>query len=107
LTDIAHSRVVELGESGEYLGQIGNTTNCGPVLCMPWTVATDANGHILVSSASRIDEFSEGGELLNQVGGFGSGAGQMEFPMGVDVDSKGNMWVADTGNGRVEKWSGG
>jgi streptogramin lyase len=107
LADIANSRVIELGEAGEYLGQLGTTTSCGPVLCLPMAVAADANGNILVANASHIDQFSEGGELLSQVGGFGSGTGQMEFPMGLAVDSKGSLWVADTGNGRVQKWSGG
>jgi hypothetical protein len=106
VADIANSRVIELGEAGEYLGQIGNTTNCGPVLCVPWTVATDAGGHIFVSSASRIDEFSEGGELLARMGGFGSSAGQMEFPLGLAVGSNGTMWAADTGDGRLDKWTG-
>jgi sugar lactone lactonase YvrE len=27
--------------------------------------------------------------------------------MGLAVDSKANLWVADTGNGRVQRWSGG
>jgi streptogramin lyase len=106
LADIANSRVIELGEAGEYLRQIGRTSRCGPVLCLPMAVATDANGHIFVASG-RIDEFSESGELLVQFGGFGSGPGQMEFPMCLTADSKGNLWVADTGNGRVQKWSGG
>jgi sugar lactone lactonase YvrE len=107
LADIANSRVIELGESGQYLSQLGKTSSCGPVLCLPMAVATDASGNILVSSGSRLDEYTERGELLVQIGGFGSGTGQMEFPMGLAVDSKANLWVADTGNGRVQRWSGG
>ena len=34
----------------------------------------------------------------------GSGEGQFESPMGVTVDPFGNVYVADTGNGRVEKF---
>lgn len=38
-------------------------------------------------------------------GGKGSGKGELDSPSGIAVDSKGNVLVADTGNGRVEKFS--
>src|SRR5437899_11535363 len=38
-------------------------------------------------------------------GGKGTGNGEFDSPSGIAVDSKGNVLVADTGNGRVEKFS--
>ena len=38
-------------------------------------------------------------------GGKGTGKGEFDSPSGIAVDSKGNVLVADTGNGRVEKFS--
>ena len=38
-------------------------------------------------------------------GGHGSGKGQFDNPHAVAVDSAGNIFVADTGNGRIEKFS--
>jgi hypothetical protein len=35
----------------------------------------------------------------------GSGSGALKHPTGVAVDSAGNVWVADTGNGRIEELS--
>ncbi|MFT3744911.1 MAG: 6-bladed beta-propeller [Pyrinomonadaceae bacterium] len=37
-------------------------------------------------------------------GGEGSGNGQFSRPRGIAVDSKGNIYVADTGNSRVQKF---
>jgi DNA-binding beta-propeller fold protein YncE len=38
-------------------------------------------------------------------GGKGRGKGQFDSPTGIAVDSNGNVLVADTGNGRIEKFS--
>ena len=40
-------------------------------------------------------------------GGRGSGKGQFDSPTGIAVDRSGNVLVADTGNGRIEKFSPG
>jgi sugar lactone lactonase YvrE len=37
-------------------------------------------------------------------GGRGTGKGQFEAPRGIAADSKGNIFVADTNNGRIEKF---
>ena len=38
-------------------------------------------------------------------GGKGTGRGQFDSPTGIAVDGSGNVLVADTGNGRIEKFS--
>jgi DNA-binding beta-propeller fold protein YncE len=38
-------------------------------------------------------------------GGHGQGRGQFDSPRGISTDSAGNIFVADTGNGRIEKFS--
>ncbi|PYL04526.1 MAG: hypothetical protein DME31_03350, partial [Verrucomicrobia bacterium] len=38
-------------------------------------------------------------------GGKGTGKGEFDMPMGITVDAKGNVLVADTNNGRIEKFS--
>lgn len=37
-------------------------------------------------------------------GGKGTGKGELDSPLGIAVDSNGNVLVADTGNGRIEKF---
>jgi tripartite motif-containing protein 71 len=39
-----------------------------------------------------------------QFGSTGPNDGQFSDPQGVAVDSSGNIWVADTGNNRVQKF---
>ena len=38
-------------------------------------------------------------------GGHGNGRGQFDGPRGIATDSAGNIFVADTGNGRIQKFS--
>src|ERR1043166_9896777 len=38
-------------------------------------------------------------------GGKGTGKGEFDMPTGIAVDAKGNILVADTNNGRIEKFS--
>ena len=44
------------------------------------------------------------GQIFDQWGSSGSGDGQLNGPGGIAVDSAGNIYVADTGNNRVQKF---
>src|SRR5207249_1367084 len=43
---------------------------------------------------------------ITQWGTEGSGSGQFELPHGVAVDASGNVYVADTNNSRIQKFTG-
>jgi len=58
----------------------------------------------------RIQKFSSSGTFLAKWGGVGSGGpgsgnGQLVQPEGVATDSAGNVYVADSGNDRVQKFT--
>jgi hypothetical protein len=90
-------------------------------------VAVDDGGgsYVVDESNSRIEQFDSGGTLVRmwgwgvddgtnsfqtctsscEAGIAGSGDGQFNDPMGIGLDSTGNVYVADTGNDRVQKFT--
>jgi RHS repeat-associated protein len=54
---------------------------------------------------NRVQAFEASGKYVNQFGSLGTGNGQFKGPKGIAVDSKGDVWVADTGNNRIEEFA--
>ncbi len=76
---------------------------------LPFTVvqiAADSAGNVYVPVVpqNEVLEYSSTGTLLNTFTG-GSGPGALKGPSGVAVASSGNLWVADTGDNRIEELS--
>ncbi len=56
------------------------------------------------------EEASAGGhppEFVLEWGSNGVGDGQFSGPHGIEVDAAGNVYVVDTGNNRIQKFTGG
>ncbi len=68
-------------------------------------IAADSVGNVYVPVVpeNEVLEYSPGGMLLNTFKGSGEGA--LKEPSGVAVDSSGDLWVADTGNDRIQELS--
>jgi tripartite motif-containing protein 71 len=78
----------------------------------PWDVAYDPmHTRVLVADTNndRIVALkpSTGAYISTVASGKGGGPGQFIKPEGITVDAAGNIWVADTGNNRVEEFSAG
>jgi RHS repeat-associated protein len=77
----------------------------------PQGIAIGAEGNIYVADTgnSRIDEWRmKYGILSEHVANFGaegSGTGQLKAPHDLSTNSAGDVWVADTGNSRIEEFS--
>ncbi|HEY1248422.1 MAG TPA: S8 family serine peptidase, partial [Nitrososphaera sp.] len=76
----------------------------------PSDVAVDSFGYVYVtelfSAADRIEKFTGDGIYVATIGDFGSNDGQLAAPEGIAVDPSGdNVFVADTGNNRIQVFS--
>jgi sugar lactone lactonase YvrE len=83
-----------LAGSGE--GQFYNPTGVG--------VDSAGNAWIVDRWDDRVQEISAAGKYVTQFGSFGGGIGQLSAPWGV-VLASGSLYVADTSNGRVQRWT--
>ena len=76
----------------------------------PSDVATDASGRVYVmdNANHRIQVFGPDGAYVKQLGSYGTGNGQFIFPLGMPsgmaFGADGCLYVADTGNCRVQVW---
>jgi len=84
-------------------------------LSSPNGVAWDSAGNLYIADASRIRKVSKG--VITTVAGTGTygfsgdngpaASAQLDYPGSVAVDSAGSLYIADTGNHRIRKVSGG
>lgn len=68
-------------------------------------ISADTQGNIYVLDQDSIYKLNSSGEVLLQFAERGSGPGQLDKASDIAVDEKGNVYVADTGNHRISKFS--
>ena len=73
----------------------------------PFSVALTPKQALVVSDVARdcIRVFSPSGKELLSFGSSGTGQGQFSHPNGVAVDGEGNIYVVDSSNNRVQKFT--
>jgi hypothetical protein len=130
-TDPYNHRVQKWDAAGNMVGWIGGGVNGWQTanapssgngdgeFNLPEGVALDASGNIYIADKQnhRVHKWDKNGTYIGWIGGgvngwqtgpapeSGSGDGSFKWPMDVAVDSNGNIYVADTWNWRIQKWS--
>lgn len=103
-TAVCGGRILAYSAAGALVGELVGGENA-PDLGCPVDVASGPGGKIFVldNDSSRILVLSESGELLSSLGSPGTGSpGQFMRPFSLAVSSDGWVFVADTGNDRVQ-----
>jgi DNA-binding beta-propeller fold protein YncE len=109
--------VLKYTQTGAYVRTIGRPkTRFGDPprpdqIRFPEGVAVGPDGNLYVveaaSTGTRVSVWSPTGALLRSFGDYGSGPGQMSSPKSVAVDAAGFVYVADSANSRIERFTPG
>lgn len=115
VADTFNNRIQTFDADGNVQGQWGTAGTGNGEFSFPRGIAIDAAGNVYVSDTDndRVQKFTAAGTYLLQWGTGGSGDGEFDAPNGLAIgpadDGAGMteaVYVVDTGNGRVQVFSG-
>lgn len=114
VADSGNHRIQVFDANGNFLFKWGSNGAGEGQFNEPWGIAVDTEGRVYVADTwnHRIQVFSASGEFLRQFGSFvnaqqdaTAGLGGFYGPRAIAIDAEGNLYVTDTGNKRVQKFS--
>ena len=113
VADSYNHRVQVFDQNGRFVRQWGSQGNAAGQFQEPWGIAVDAQGTVFVADTwnHRIQKFDGQGRWLAGWGVFGDTGGTLGAtnvfygPRDIALDMQGNVWVSDTGNKRIVKFS--
>ncbi len=114
VADSQNHRVVKYDAQGRFVMQFGSQGSAAGQFNEPWGVAVGPDGSIYVADTwnHRVQKFDAAGQfqtmwgLFGDVGGVAQGGENLFYgPRDIAVDANGDVYVTDTGNKRVVKFS--
>jgi streptogramin lyase len=108
------SRIQKFNSAGIYITTVAFNGNGDGEVAAPAGLAVDGEGNMYVVEVGnhRIQKFSSEGDYITKWGSEGSGSGQFRFENdsessepGIAFDSEGNVYIADSFNHRIQKFS--
>lgn len=113
VVDSLNHRVQVFSAEGELLGSWGKQGSGPGEFQEPWGIAVGTDGRVYVADTwnHRIQVFDAQGRFVAQWGVFGDSGGLASGfpgvffgPRDIAIDAQGNLYVADTGNKRIQKF---
>ncbi|HGJ65599.1 TPA: tandem-95 repeat protein [bacterium] len=111
VADWFNHRIQKFDSNGGFITKWGKLGGADGDLSSPRGVAVDQQGFVYVADTDnhRIQKFTSGGAFLGKWGrlgnSIGTGDGHFWTPWGLETDNAGNVYVADTGNNRIQKFN--
>ncbi|MGE0086443.1 MAG: 6-bladed beta-propeller [Desulfococcaceae bacterium] len=114
VADTENHRIQKFGPDGTFITKWGSKGDGDGQFSYPRGISADPGGNIYVKDTAnhRIQKFSTDGTFITKWGSKGDGDGQFSFPelslsadpSGITTDPGGNVYVADSGNDRIQKF---
>ena len=103
-------RIEKFDGEGNFLTAWGSLGSGEGEFSVPWAIAADSAGNVYVTdwgiaaqtTQQRVLKFSHNGTFLTQWGFRGDNIGEFDSAYGIVVHPSGNIYVADTGNHRIQ-----
>jgi uncharacterized protein (TIGR03663 family) len=115
VADSGNHRIQVFDQNGNFLKAWGGVEGANPgELTEPWGIAISEDGRVYVADTwnHRIQVFDEDGNFITEFGTFANTNGEVDAwpgafwgPRGIAIDKEGNVYVADTGNKRIQKFT--
>jgi len=99
VADTGNERIAMFTKNGTWLGALDD--GVGKVRGV---AVTPDGSRIYGVAENRITAYDRHGVSLDEFGGTGSKLGKLNAPSQITLDAAGNVWVADTGNHRVQQF---
>ena len=112
VVDNWNERIQKFSDDGTFLTKWGSYGSADGEFSCPGDIAVDSDDNVYVVDYyednnrrrnHRIQKFSSDGIFLTKWGSVGSGDGEFNGLEGIAVDRYDNVYVADWGNGRIQK----